>query len=89
MVRGERAGGGGEKGVKCRAGARVTEGSECITSGGQTDLRRAAGVDGHTAASVSGRRYRTEDHHSITNNGQTKKTNVFALFILFLHVSNI
>lgn len=54
------------------------EGSECITSGRQTDLRRAAGVDGHTAASVSGRRYRTEDHHSITNNGQKKQSLFFS-----------
>lgn len=59
------------------------EGSECITSGRQTDLRRAAGVDGHTAASVSGRRYRTEDHHSITNNGQTKKKQTSFLLSLF------
>lgn len=48
----------------------MTEGSECITSGGHTHLRRAARVDGNAAASVSGRRDGTEDHHSIANEGQ-------------------
>lgn len=45
MVRGERAGGGGEKGVKCRAGARVTERAvnashlvDRLTCGGQLGL---------------------------------------------------
>lgn len=45
MVRGERAGGGGEKGVKCLAGARVTERAvnashlvDRLTCGGQLGL---------------------------------------------------
>lgn len=81
MVKGERAG-GEEKEVKCGVEARVTESSECITSGSHTDLRRAARVDGNTAASVSGRRDRTKDHHSITSDGQTEKF-FLPLFIFF------
>lgn len=77
MVKGEQAG-GGEKEVKCRVEARVMEGSECISSGGHTDLRGAARVDGDTAASVSGCSDRTEDHHSIADDKQTNKRKVFS-----------
>lgn len=44
----------GEKKVNHQAGCRLMQASECIIPVGHTDLRGAAGVDGHTAASVSG-----------------------------------
>lgn len=84
MAKGEQAGGGGEKEVKSRVEAKVAEGTKCITSGGHTDLRRAARVDGNTAASVSDRRDWTEDYHSIASDGQTEKS----VFIHFTHFSH-
>lgn len=77
MEREERAE-GGEKRVNHLAGCRPKQGSECIIPVGQTDLRGAAGVDGHAAASVSGRRYGTEDGHPVTNN-RGREINIFIL----------